>query len=684
MPGATDTVGDDTVWENLTLGRAVTISGAAIDPNMRNFQSAPFTALLTLLNLRLGWWIENPDPETAVAHRINALPGMAGHDILPHYRWTATNPRTGRRLLSELFGHTDALGAHVHLSDGGHFENTGAYELIRRRCRFVVVIDAAEDPLGASENLANLIRLVRIDFGIRIEVDTASLSKDKDGLSLSHAAVGVIRYDDVDPQAVNGTFVFIRSSMTGDESPDLKNYAANNPLFPHQSTIDQFFDEDQFESYRALGFHIGQNVFSQAAAEVLRLRPSNNADGEQAEYTRRFNRRLFAEIRRTNIPVTDDHYAHYTAALSNWANWADVMRKDPRLESLNRAFYPELVAATSTDRNEVESVLRTMPAEAPWAVREWAREILGPTLDRWLYQDGTVRMAELRAMAQLVDVMEAAWMRLKLNATHPEPLQRGWMNCFRRWTATKVFQRYWAILRPEYSSGFVRFCERVLSVPPVPVQAIRWDMVPLEVQTVVRGEFNRELFGDWASVFSRPEAAAAGWSRDYLQIVVNAANWFNPKGRPLLWVLTYGVPGGTGGIDVGWDGGMAEDPPSFPIGVAAVRELCVDIHPWAAQDLRIHWPAMQFELLFWFRPSYRTSEAGHQILPDLLTTIAAELPPNGGERYLITRLPKAGGTVAESMQRAFWSLFFNDHDFYSCILPHSVAATEVRLRRRVL
>src|SRR5262249_26057436 len=137
--------GEGDVWENLTVGRAVTISGAAVDPNMKVYQSAPFTALLTLLNLRLGWWIENPDP--VLARRKSNAPGQA------------TNPTAGGLLPRERAGGTKANGMYVHLSDGGHFENTGAYELIRRRCRFVVVIDAAEDAADASENLANLIRL---------------------------------------------------------------------------------------------------------------------------------------------------------------------------------------------------------------------------------------------------------------------------------------------------------------------------------------------------------------------------------------------------------------------------------------------------------------------------------------------------------------------------------------------
>jgi hypothetical protein len=37
---------------------------------------------------------------------------------------------------------------------------------------------------------------------------------------------------------------------------DVAQYAAMDPDFPHQSTLDQLFDEPQFESYRALGSHV--------------------------------------------------------------------------------------------------------------------------------------------------------------------------------------------------------------------------------------------------------------------------------------------------------------------------------------------------------------------------------------------------------------------------------------------
>src|SRR5262249_40388369 len=132
----------------------------------------------------------------------------------------------------------------------------------------IIQIDAAEDVQDASENLANLVRLVFTDLGIPIEIDTSPVREGPDGLARCHCAVGAIRYDEVDPDGVVGTLVFIRAGLSGDEPTDIRNYAINNPPFPHQSTLNQFFDEAQFESYRGLGFHIGLSVFAEAAQEV--------------------------------------------------------------------------------------------------------------------------------------------------------------------------------------------------------------------------------------------------------------------------------------------------------------------------------------------------------------------------------------------------------------------------------
>lgn len=231
---------------NLTVGRAVAISGAAANPNMGTRTSPALAALMTLFNVRLGWWVGNPRDSR---------------------RWSLKGPVWALgSLLVEMMSGTNNEHGFVNLSDGGHFENLGVYELIRRRCRYIIVVDAGADPDYEFEDLSNLVRKSRIDLGIEIQISVDSVKKDpSSGRARWHCAVGAIRYDYLDFDAPLGTLVYIKPVMTGDEPPDLANYAREHTDFPQQTTADQFFGETQFESYRELGHHTAWAVFHEAA-----------------------------------------------------------------------------------------------------------------------------------------------------------------------------------------------------------------------------------------------------------------------------------------------------------------------------------------------------------------------------------------------------------------------------------
>jgi hypothetical protein len=224
----------------ILLGNVVATSGAAANPNMGYHTSAPLSALMSVFNVRLGRWSGNPLHKTA---------------------WRKASPRFGGlALIQEVFGMLDSRSSFLNISDGGHFENLGIYELVRRRCRIVVAVDAGCDPGYQFEDLANTIRKCWTDFGTRVDIDLAPLRPQGDGKhNPSHFAVGCIRYPNA-PQP--GVLIYIKASLTGDESSDVKQYADRHASFPHESTSDQFFDENQFESYRELGRHIGLKVFA--------------------------------------------------------------------------------------------------------------------------------------------------------------------------------------------------------------------------------------------------------------------------------------------------------------------------------------------------------------------------------------------------------------------------------------
>jgi hypothetical protein len=237
--------------KGLYLGTAVSISGAAASPNM-GYHSVPSLAMLmTFFNVRLGFWAGNP--------RNNKT-------------WTEPGPKVGLwRLLGELFGLTDDNSEYVYLSDGGHFENLGVYELVKRRCKFIIACDAGEDPKYSLEDLGNAVRKCREDIGVEIELLTNPVvpqTSDKgNGKKQTqwHCVVGKIHYEnaDINTHDKPGIFVYIKASLTGDEPADVLNYQTANPSFPHQTTADQWFTESQFESYRRLGQHVVEAMFAQ-------------------------------------------------------------------------------------------------------------------------------------------------------------------------------------------------------------------------------------------------------------------------------------------------------------------------------------------------------------------------------------------------------------------------------------
>jgi hypothetical protein len=348
----------------ITIGTAAATSGAAASSNMGYYTTSPvISLLLTLFNVRLGWWLGNPGPAGDDTYTLAA----------PKYSFAP--------VLYEAFGLTDDRSQYVYLTDGGHFENLGLYEMVLRRCRVIVVADAAADEEYNFTDLANAVRKVRIDLGVPIEFPCLDIcdkeTADERKRPGMYWAVGRIRYSCVDrvkagdvpfgpgdvkdpaglllhgndplstflkgrldtetltslanytggsplpdklqtalldrlnrllegpsiydpqrfahveltpetqsllarnPQreelarlnrqllaeaypdnirafvpAPDGVLIYVKPAVYGDEPRDVIEYKDSHPSFPHQTTADQFFDEPQFESYRALGSFI--------------------------------------------------------------------------------------------------------------------------------------------------------------------------------------------------------------------------------------------------------------------------------------------------------------------------------------------------------------------------------------------------------------------------------------------
>ncbi len=269
--GYVATPGYETVISNLTgyktdLATATAISGAAASSNMGSETIKLFSATLALLNVRLGYWFPNP---LTLVERTKMILKSTFNPLYFAY---------------EVFGALDLKSGDVYLTDGGHIENLGAYELLRRRCRLIIIVDAEADKGMNFSSLIKLQRYARIDLGARITLDWSGIrkvsltaqmgnAKCQDG---PHCAIGRIDYD----HKGTGILVYIKSSVTGDENDYVRDYNRRYRDFPHENTSDQFFNEEQFEVYRALGFHAANGVFGgedlvQTSQGLVSLRDAN-------------------------------------------------------------------------------------------------------------------------------------------------------------------------------------------------------------------------------------------------------------------------------------------------------------------------------------------------------------------------------------------------------------------------
>ena len=256
--------------KRLDLATAMAISGAAVSANMGSNTVRLLSPTLALLNIRLGYWLRNPRHlarDKSVADRMRTS-------------WVIDKSY----LLLEMLNLLDETSRNVYLTDGGHIENLGAYELLKRGCKVVIVIDAEADPSMSFGSLLKLERYARIDLGVRIILpweEIARRAKRYDRLRHEeapvrrtgpHCAIGRIIYEN----NAQGVLIYFKSSVTGDEKDYILDYKKRFPAFPHVTTGDQFFTEEQFEAYRALGFHMVNGVF-QGDDEVSYLRKGPGA-----------------------------------------------------------------------------------------------------------------------------------------------------------------------------------------------------------------------------------------------------------------------------------------------------------------------------------------------------------------------------------------------------------------------
>ncbi|MCF6190182.1 MAG: patatin-like phospholipase family protein [Cocleimonas sp.] len=248
----------DFVDGKMSHATAMAISGAALNPGtgvggLGTTRNKLISFMMAFFHLRLGWWLTNPNARNK--NKFFKKPNF----IVPG-------------LTQGVFAYNNKEDStFIELTDGGHFENTGIYELIRRKLPIIMLSQAGADPKFTLEDIANVMERVRVDFGVTISFlddyglnailpngdNNADAIEKKFNLSKKGFAIAKVKYPDKEKL---GYLIVIKSLMIKDLPLSLFHYKSVNTDFPNQTTADQFFDENQFEAYRELGYQLTKQM----------------------------------------------------------------------------------------------------------------------------------------------------------------------------------------------------------------------------------------------------------------------------------------------------------------------------------------------------------------------------------------------------------------------------------------
>ncbi len=361
-----------------TLGQSISVSGAAASPNSGYHTSAPVAFLMTLFNARLGWWF--PNPSKSACHNPSPLFSL-------------------RYILSELFGCANEKSNFLAVSDGGHFENLAAYELIKRKCKVIIISDGECDPQLQLEGLATLIRMCKVDGLAEIDIDARAIRPPNNlGWSRDRWAVGKIKYlkDNIDGPDT-GYLIYLKASMNGCENTSILQYKAIHPDFPHETTGDQFYAEDQFECYRSLGKEITKGLLDKVK------------DGDKFV-------KIAEELYEINTPQLVDQ-AQFIQHADQLVDIWKQLGTDKNLESL---------------ADELRS-LESVPNRAVFYM-----------------------------CSEMIQLMENVYLDLNLEETWNHKDNEGWKRLFENWAKNPQINEVWKKTQETYGKRFISFWDRHL------------------------------------------------------------------------------------------------------------------------------------------------------------------------------------------------------------------------------
>jgi hypothetical protein len=244
---------------DITLSAAVAMSGAAVAPSMGKMTRAPLRFLLALTNVRLGVWLPNPAnmPAGCTPEAGRALPA---------------NPRQVR-LLYEVMGRHRVRSKFLYVTDGGHVENLGLLELLRRRCTTIVCLDAAGGSTTRFSTLGEAVALAATTLNVTIDIDPSEMGRVADGTNACDHVTGTIRY----PDGTEGRLVYGKAVVTATAPWDVRAYATKDDRFPVHPTTDQLFGGETFDAYQSLGRCVGARCAAAAKAPAQPDTPTPSA-----------------------------------------------------------------------------------------------------------------------------------------------------------------------------------------------------------------------------------------------------------------------------------------------------------------------------------------------------------------------------------------------------------------------
>ncbi|MEM7352203.1 MAG: AAA family ATPase [Acidobacteriota bacterium] len=251
----------EAAYPDLDLATAVAISSAGGAPNVEPHAPRPLASLLSLINVQIGHWV----PSAARLHQWSrSQKDPERSNAWRKFFWQVP-PKV---IFSQILGRFGAIGRWVNLTDGSLADNLGSYELVRRRCRFIILGDASLDPELAFADLAALQKRLAIDFGVELEIGLQDL-RPQQGVSKRRFAIGRLKYPSLDgaSEPEEGYLIYLKATVTGGENDTIASYRKQRPAFPHAQASRGRFAEADFDAYHLLGRAAVDDLFGGESLE---------------------------------------------------------------------------------------------------------------------------------------------------------------------------------------------------------------------------------------------------------------------------------------------------------------------------------------------------------------------------------------------------------------------------------